>query len=79
MPLFSYFNYIHFAHFPGLTKIGVEVAFLNFNLRSKSLLHCFNVSGAKTLIVGKGKRSFFIFNSCISRTGNVWGPICLSV
>jgi len=36
----------------GLTKLGIEVAFLNYNLRSKSLYHCFKTSGARTLIVG---------------------------
>ncbi|XP_037548118.1 long-chain fatty acid transport protein 6 [Nematolebias whitei] len=36
----------------GLTKLGCSVAFLNTNIRSKSLLHCFNCCGAKTLIVG---------------------------
>ncbi|XP_042351485.1 very long-chain acyl-CoA synthetase-like [Plectropomus leopardus] len=34
----------------GLVKIGCSAAFLNFNIRSKSLLHCFNCSGATTLI-----------------------------
>ncbi|XP_038589234.1 long-chain fatty acid transport protein 6 isoform X2 [Micropterus salmoides] len=36
----------------GLAKIGCSVAFLNINIKSKSLLHCFNCCGAKTLIVG---------------------------
>uniref|UniRef100_UPI0037E89817 long-chain fatty acid transport protein 6 n=1 Tax=Semicossyphus pulcher TaxID=241346 RepID=UPI0037E89817 len=36
----------------GLAKVGCSVAFLNTNIRSKSLLHCFNCCGAKTLIVG---------------------------
>lgn len=39
----------------GMAKLGVTSALLNFNLRSKSLLHCFNASQAKTLIVGPGK------------------------
>ena len=39
----------------GMAKLGVTSALLNFNLRSKSLLHCFDVSQAKTLIVGPGK------------------------
>ena len=46
---------VNFVFIAGLSKIGVEVAFINYNMRSKSLLHCFNVSGAKFLIVGKGK------------------------
>lgn len=36
----------------GLTKIGCAVAFLNTNIKSRSLLHCFNCCGAKTLVVG---------------------------
>ncbi|KAM8872969.1 long-chain fatty acid transport protein 6 [Synchiropus picturatus] len=36
----------------GLAKVGCSVAFLNTNIRSRSLLHCFNCCGAKTLIVG---------------------------
>lgn len=36
----------------GLAKIGCSVAFLNTNIKSKSLIHCFNCCGAKTLIVG---------------------------
>lgn len=36
----------------GLAKVGCSVAFLNTNVKHKSLLHCFNCCGAKTLIVG---------------------------
>lgn len=43
----------------GLAKLGCSVAFLNTNIKSKSLLHCFNCCGAKTLIVGSGKTLFF--------------------
>lgn len=39
----------------GLAKVGCSVAFLNTNIKSKSLLHCFKSCGAKTLIVGSGK------------------------
>ncbi|KAM4528358.1 long-chain fatty acid transport protein 6 isoform 2-T2 [Odontesthes bonariensis] len=35
-----------------LAKVGCSVAFLNINIKSKSLLHCFNCCGARTLIVG---------------------------
>uniref|UniRef100_A0A8P4K635 long-chain-fatty-acid--CoA ligase n=1 Tax=Dicentrarchus labrax TaxID=13489 RepID=A0A8P4K635_DICLA len=35
----------------GLAKVGCSVAFLNTNIKPKSLLHCFNCCGAKTLIV----------------------------
>lgn len=38
----------------GLSKVGCSVAFLNTNIRSGSLLHCFRSCGAKTLIVGAG-------------------------
>uniref|UniRef100_A0A3B4WXU7 long-chain-fatty-acid--CoA ligase n=1 Tax=Seriola lalandi dorsalis TaxID=1841481 RepID=A0A3B4WXU7_SERLL len=34
----------------GLVKIGCSAAFLNYNIRSKSLLHCFSCSGANTLV-----------------------------
>ena len=47
-------HYILMWLFSGLATIGVQTALLNFNLRSKSLLHCITVSEAKALIVGKG-------------------------
>ncbi|KAM8752034.1 long-chain fatty acid transport protein 2-like [Acanthopagrus schlegelii] len=37
----------------GLMKIGCSVAFLNHNIRSRSLLHCFSCSGAKTLVAAE--------------------------
>ncbi|MBN3318357.1 S27A6 protein, partial [Atractosteus spatula] len=36
----------------GFCKLGCAVAFLNTNLKSKSLLHCFISCGAKVLVVG---------------------------
>lgn len=39
----------------GLSKLGCAVAFLNTNIKSRSLLHCFNSCGAKLLVVGGGK------------------------
>uniref|UniRef100_A0AAY4B4F9 long-chain-fatty-acid--CoA ligase n=2 Tax=Denticeps clupeoides TaxID=299321 RepID=A0AAY4B4F9_9TELE len=36
----------------GLSKLGCSVAFLNTNVRSRSLLHCFSCCGARTLVVG---------------------------
>ncbi|KAM7369469.1 hypothetical protein PAMP_013736 [Pampus punctatissimus] len=36
----------------GLCKLGCEVAFLNVNIKAKSLLHCIHSCGAKTLVVG---------------------------
>lgn len=38
----------------GLQKIGCPVSFLNYNVRSKSLLHCFSRCGAKTLVTDEG-------------------------
>ena len=45
----------------GLTKVGCTVAFLNTNIKSKSLLHCFNCCGAKTLVVGAGNNLSYIY------------------
>ena len=39
----------------GLMKIGCCAAFLNYNIRSRSLLHCFSCSGAKTLVAAEGE------------------------
>lgn len=36
----------------GLCKLGCEVAFLNVNLKSKSVLHCLHSCGSRTLVVG---------------------------
>lgn len=36
----------------GFCKLGCAVAFLNTNIKSRSLLHCFNCCGAKQLVVG---------------------------
>lgn len=38
-----------------LAKLGCPVAFLNHNIRSRSLLHCFNCCSAKLLIAAEGK------------------------
>ncbi|XP_068820526.1 long-chain fatty acid transport protein 2 isoform X2 [Capricornis sumatraensis] len=35
----------------GLIKLGCAMACLNYNIRGKSLLHCFQCSGAKVLLV----------------------------
>ncbi|NWJ08745.1 S27A6 protein, partial [Crypturellus undulatus] len=37
----------------GLAKLGCVVAFLNFNIRSRSLLHCINKSTAKALVIAE--------------------------
>ncbi|KAK7891037.1 hypothetical protein WMY93_023000 [Mugilogobius chulae] len=39
----------------GLAKIGCVGAFINCNIRSKSLLHCVKISGAKLLVAAEGK------------------------
>lgn len=45
----------------GLWKIGCSAAFLNSNVRSKSLLHCFSRCGAKTLVTDAGIRVDWLF------------------
>ncbi|XP_072550624.1 long-chain fatty acid transport protein 2-like [Salminus brasiliensis] len=40
----------------GLSKLGCTVSFLNYNIRSKSLLHCFSCCKAKVLIAGTDLR-----------------------
>ncbi|XP_050185750.1 long-chain fatty acid transport protein 6-like [Myiozetetes cayanensis] len=37
----------------GLAKLGCVVAFLNFNIHSRSLLHCLNTCAAKALVIGE--------------------------
>lgn len=39
----------------GLAKLGCTAALLNYNIRSKSLLHCFSCCEAKVLVAGAGK------------------------
>ncbi|XP_043106913.1 long-chain fatty acid transport protein 6 isoform X2 [Puntigrus tetrazona] len=36
----------------GLSKLGCEVAFLNFNIKSQSLQHCLRGCAAKALVIG---------------------------
>ncbi|XP_076863535.1 long-chain fatty acid transport protein 2-like [Brachyhypopomus gauderio] len=64
----------------GLAKLGCTAALLNFNIRSKSLLHCFSCCGANVLIASeelcdaveeilpalkeKGIRVYIINNDC---------------
>uniref|UniRef100_A0A3Q3GIK5 Very long-chain fatty acid transport protein n=1 Tax=Labrus bergylta TaxID=56723 RepID=A0A3Q3GIK5_9LABR len=36
----------------GLSKVGVEAALINFNLRHDSLLHCVGVSGSRAIVFG---------------------------
>ncbi|NXU90823.1 S27A6 protein, partial [Xiphorhynchus elegans] len=37
----------------GMAKLGCVVAFLNFNIQSRSLLHCINTCAAKALVIGE--------------------------
>lgn len=39
----------------GLLKLGCAMACLNYNIRAKSLLHCFQCSGAKVLLASPGE------------------------
>lgn len=50
----------------GLCKLCCEVAFLNVNIKAKSLLHCVQSCGAKALVVGAGIARF------LSRFHAVW-------
>lgn len=36
----------------GFSKVGVEAALINFNLRNDSLLHCIGVSGSRAIVFG---------------------------
>lgn len=51
----------------GLAKVGVEPAFINFNLRRDSLMHCVGVSGARGMVFGAelldGEMRFTLFVS----------------
>lgn len=49
--------------FTGLSKLGIVCAFINTNLRSKSLIHSIQVSKAKAIIVGQSKLSGFIISN----------------
>lgn len=44
-----------------LAKLGSAVALLNYNIRNKSLLHCFNCCGANVLIAAAGMESLHEF------------------
>lgn len=51
----------------GLAMVGVEAAFINYNLRQESLLHCISVSGARAIVFGVemtegGKHQHFQMN-----------------
>lgn len=52
----------------GLLKIGCSVAFLNHNVRSKSLLHCFSRCGARTLVADEGRRDRRLSDAAMGAT-----------
>ncbi|XP_066567461.1 long-chain fatty acid transport protein 6 [Amia ocellicauda] len=58
----------------GLCKLGCEVAFLNFNIKSKSFLHCLESCGAKTLILGADLINLLndVLSSLQENNINVW-------
>lgn len=39
----------------GILKVGCAMSCLNYNIRGKSLLHCFQCCGAKVLLVSPGE------------------------
>ncbi|XP_070542995.1 long-chain fatty acid transport protein 2-like [Ptychodera flava] len=39
----------------GLAKLGITCAFLNYNVRNKSLIHCLDAVDAKIIIAGEGE------------------------
>lgn len=56
--------------FLGLAKLGCPASFLNHNIRSRSLLHCFSRCGATTLVAAEG-RSVARFLPCKHNNSSV--------
>lgn len=57
----------------GLCKLGCEVAFLNFNIKSQSLQHCLHSCAAKALIIGSDLKSLDEVLLKLTDTGiDVW-------
>ncbi|KAM9456243.1 long-chain fatty acid transport protein 6 [Clarias gariepinus] len=58
----------------GLSTLGCEVAFLNSNLKSRSLQHCLQSCGAKVLIVGSDLIPFMddVLPALLDNDINVW-------
>lgn len=48
----------------GLAKLGCPAALLNFNIRSRSLLHCFSCCGANVLIAAAGEMHALVTRLC---------------
>lgn len=55
----------------GLAKLGCAMACLNCNIRAKSLLHCFQCSGAKVLLAAPGETRQR--PACSARSCPGWG------
>lgn len=53
-----------------LAKLGCPAALLNFNIRSKSLLHCFSCCGAKVIIASAGEMPTMPTMSGQARSGH---------
>lgn len=56
----------------GLAMVGVEAAFINHNLRQRSLLHCVCVSGARAMVFGTEMREGGSRVVILYETGNVF-------
>ncbi|XP_067288590.1 long-chain fatty acid transport protein 6 [Pseudorasbora parva] len=57
----------------GLCKLGCEVAFLNFNIKSQSLQHCLHSCAAKALVIGSDLKSLDEVLLMLTDTGiDVW-------
>ncbi|KAL3865941.1 hypothetical protein ACJMK2_043286 [Sinanodonta woodiana] len=61
--------------FLGLQKLGIAAAFINYNVRQKSLLHTVRACEAKALILGHGEQIFHAVEEIKSDLGDL--PIYL--
>lgn len=61
-----------------LAKLGCPAALLNFNIRSKSLLHCFSCCGAKVIIASAGNPPYSPTNAHVCRS-KVQSLLCASL
>ncbi|XP_002732215.1 long-chain fatty acid transport protein 6-like [Saccoglossus kowalevskii] len=48
-------------------KLGIKCAFMNYNLRTESLIHCLDVSEAKTILLGEGLQLLDAFDEISSQ------------
>ena len=61
-----------------LAKLGCPAALLNFNIRSKSLLHCFSCCGAKVIIASAGNPPYSPTNARVCRFQGPKSPLRLT-